>query len=513
MAANSVSESTEIAPAPGLKLFCKMPHKRTPTVFCFLPLLAVSALAGQPWREHGALGVSPKNPHYLAHEDGTPFWWFGDTAWELIHRANREEVALYLEDRRAKGFNVIQTVVLSETLRTKGTNYYGVAPFVDDDPLIPMPVPENGYGFFEHVEYVVAEAARRGLYVGLLPTWGEWVVPRNGAPLFDTVEQAYGYGWFLGDRLSEARNVIWILGGDRQPDERPEGVALWRAMAEGIADGVNGERGQDGVADYTTTLMTHHCYNSSSNWFHADPWIDLHTWGSYHSEYNDTRSWELAEADWALPHPKPTLNSEPCYEGLPLNYAVPDNGYFQAVDVRIAAYWSVFSGAAGFTYGANPIWQFTDAKRPPHMHTVGTWHEALSFPGARHVRHLRTLLESRPSDHLRPARELIVAGGGQPAQRTVVLRGDHHVLAYIPTGADLTLRLGSLPGERVRAWWFDPRSGEASLIGEFDDLGEHTFQVPGMSEDLAWLRSGRGCDWVLVLDDPSHFTGAPGRGE
>jgi hypothetical protein len=233
--------------------------------------------------------------------------------------------------------------------------------------------------------------------------------------------------------------------------------------------------------------------------------------GSYHSEYDNTRSWELAERDWRQTNPKPTLNAEPCYEQMPVNYAIPDNGHFRPVDVRMAAYWSIFSGAAGFTYGANPIWQFTDAMRPAHLPTEDTWHSALNYAGARQVMHLKALLESRPAEHLRPARELIVEGGGRPTERTVVLRGEAHLLAYIPMGRDLTLRLGAWVGAAVRAWWFDPRTGSARLIGDYPNAGERTFRVPGISETLEWLRTGRGCDWVLVLDDTSRNFGPPGN--
>jgi hypothetical protein len=54
------------------------------------------------------------NGRSLEYENGTPFFYLGDTAWQLFHRLNREEADRYLCDRAAKGFTVIQAVVLAE---------------------------------------------------------------------------------------------------------------------------------------------------------------------------------------------------------------------------------------------------------------------------------------------------------------------------------------------------------------------------------------------------------------
>jgi len=461
--------------------------------------------AAPPWDMHGRLRVSPSNPHYLEYQDGTRFWWFADTAWELPHRTTREQVDLYLANRARLGFNVIQAVAVGEFLKVRDTNAYGHRPFIDGDPLRPdLRTPEN---YWTHLDYIVEAARERGLTLALLPTWGEWVIPREGQPLFNTEDQTYRYGHFLGDRYRNAKNVVWILGGDRLPDERPGGLGLWRALAKGLADGVNGVAGRDGPTDYSTTLMTYHCFESSAKWFQEDAWIDFNTWGSYHAAFNNPRAYEQARHDWQLAPSRPFLNSEPCYEDALVNYALPGNGYFTAVDVRMAAYWSVFSGACGHTYGADAIWQFADADNPPlTAPTRDTWYHALADDGARQVVLLKHLLQSRPDDKLRPDQTVILKGEGGSADQTVVLRGDSHLFAYIPTGNELTLKLGVLTGSRLSASWFDPRTGESRAIGSLDNAGEHTFSVPGMSQELAWLRSGRGCDWVLVLDDAAkHF--------
>ncbi|MEI8113833.1 MAG: glycoside hydrolase family 140 protein [Bacteroidia bacterium] len=473
----------------------------------FLSVLCLSVKA-QPWKDHGRLEVSKENHHYLAYQDGKPFFWLADTGWEMLHRLNREEIETYLENRKEKGFNVIQTVLISEFIHSdKLTNYYNDSIFINENPENPALTqgnnPENAteYDYWDHVDFAIKTAESKGLYLALLPTWGEWVTPRTDKALFNSKDQAYSYGWFIGNRYQNSPNIIWILGGDRHPDERPNGLELWRSMAEGIADGTNNTKNLDGKADYSSTLMTYHCFESSSKWFHQDEWIDFHTWGSYHAEVNNTRSYLAAIADWNLLNPKPTLNSEPNYEGHGINYAIDDNGVFTSTDVRMAAYWSVFSGAAGFTYGAQPIWQFNDDTRKKlSSKTLTNWKEALDLPGAFQVGILKKLMESHPMNEMVPDQSLIVAGQGECGSYSVAIRGKSVAYIYIPTGNKTTVKMGIISGEKVKATWFDPRSGQITVIGEFKNSGEQSFEVPGMSKELAWLKSGRGCDWVLVIE-------------
>lgn len=82
---------------------------------------------------HGSLQVS-SDGHFLMHRDGTPFFYLGDTAWELFHRLSREEAEIYLENRREKEFTVIQAVLLAELNGLNIPNVYGHTPLVELDP-------------------------------------------------------------------------------------------------------------------------------------------------------------------------------------------------------------------------------------------------------------------------------------------------------------------------------------------------------------------------------------------
>lgn len=471
----------------------------------FLPALALSISLFAQKNHIQRLTVS-HNGHFLQTEDGTPFFWLGDTGWELIHRLNREEASEYLEIRKKQGFNVIQTVLLSEFDGLTVPNAYGSLPLIDCDPVKLRITPgsdtakEGEYDYWDHADFIIKKAAELGIYIGLLPCWGEYVIPREGRAIFNTEIQAYTYGNILGKRYNKQKNIVWILGGDRLPDERSNGVNLWRAMAKGIADGTNGRNDLTGVTDYSTTMMTYHCFASSSEWFQKDEWLDFNMWGSYHSDFSITRAYEQPYSDWNLPNPKPTINGEPAYEEHAVNW-MEKNGTFTAYDVRQAAYWSVFAGACGHTYGCNPVWQFYDKNTKPVTFVHTYWQEALKDEGAFQMKFLKNLIESRPMLERAPDQSIISKGEGAGSNHCVAARGKSYLFVYIPTGYPVTIQMGRISGDSVKAWWYNPRNGEAVMIGQYRNAGQVEFTPPGISKETAWLKTGRGCDWVLVTDD------------
>ena len=165
------------------------------------------------------------NHRFLVDESGAPFFWLGDTAWEIFHRLTREESEDYLENRRQKGFNVIQAVALAEFDGLRVPNAYGELPFFDLDPARP------NEAYFAHLDWVIARAAEKGMYIGLLPTWGDKVNRMWGAgPVVFDVQSARSYGEWIGQRYRQAANVIWILGGDRpETDKRVTITLRWCA--------------------------------------------------------------------------------------------------------------------------------------------------------------------------------------------------------------------------------------------------------------------------------------------
>lgn len=417
------------------------------------------------------------NGRFLVNADRkqTPFFYLGDTAWELFHRTTRDEAEFYLRDRAAKGFNVIQAVLLAEFDGLTEPNREGHLPLIDNDPTRP------NEEYFRFVDHVVDRIAAHCMYAGLLPTWGDKVNVRWGkGPVIFTQENAFKYGEFLGRRYKD-KPVIWINGGDRIP-ETPVQFAIFRALAQGLASG-DGKR----------HLQTFHPMGgrSSSDFFHSDDWLSFNTLQSSHGK-KDLDNGSLIATDYAHTPAKPCLDGEPCYEDHPIDWK-PENGYFDAWDVRKSAWCAVFNGACGHTYGCHDIWQFLDTERHPPVSAARTpWRAALVLPGASQMRHLRRLMESRPYLSRIPDRDLIV--GIPQVSRACATRDQEgrYAFVYAPRGEALTVRLDKIaPAKTFRAAWYDPRTGKSISFGEFVAKGEREFTPPS---------SGDGNDWVLTLD-------------
>jgi Protein of unknown function (DUF4038)/Putative collagen-binding domain of a collagenase len=453
----------------------------------------------------GPLQVAPGG-RYLQYKSGKPFFYLGDTAWELFHKLNREEATQYLANRAAKGFTVVQAAVLGQLGGLTVSNAYGDLPLADRNPAKP------NEAYFRHVDFIINKAEELGLYVGMVPTWGTYWSPESQIFSAATARQ---YGEFLGKRYKD-KPIIWILGGDRTistPAER----ALIDAMAAGVAAG-------DGGAH----LKTYHPSGpgQSSVELHSASWLDFNMYQSSHGA-RDHDNGLYAEHDWALTPTKPTMDGEPRYENLPIAFYQVGVGLidrFDDYDARQAAYWSVLAGACGHTYGNNSVWQMYKpdpealAQWPktgapwglyvsPGGGSIGAnipWQAALDHPGAFQMGHLRRLMESLPFTKLVPDQKIILNGpttGGAKLRAARASDGSF-ALVYSPRGEPFTLDKRVVKAARQRQAWFDPRYGVVYVNQEPDGQGIQTYTPP---------TSGRGADWVLIIVDAAAGYVLPGE--
>jgi len=493
---------------------------RSPLLRCFRAVFTTILLACQPANTADSRAhplprvVVHSGGHFLATEDGHPFFWLADTAWELIHHTTREECSYYLKTRAAQGFTVIQTVVLSEFEGVTQPSALGEKPFLDNDPRRPND------RYFDRVSEIVDEASSRGLYVALVPVWGDKLTAPwgSGPRLFrmDNLQDAYHFAAYLAGRLKDRTNVVWLLGGDRParlaglhndflrglaksagfpPDQ--DWTPIWRELARGLASGSG-----------NTPLIAYHPQGgseSSSVYLQGEPWLSVNGMQSGHGGGHDVPVWEWIARDYALTPAKPTLDLEPNYEDHPYNPWPdwdPSTGFFRDHDVRKQVYRSVFAGGAGVTYGHHAVWGFFGPRNHPVMIVDRDWVDGLQRPGGRQVQFLRALVESRPFFSRIPDQTLIAGDAGHGGLHMQATRdtGGTYAFVYIPANDQaVKLNLTRLHGRKFRAWWYDPRTGVGTMIGTLDGALEREFRTPSY-----------GPDWVLVLDDPDAGYPPPG---
>ena len=413
--------------------------------------------------------------HYIVTEQNEPFFWLGGTAWELIHRLDREEIDRYLSDRAGKGFTVIQTVILAELDGLNAPNAYGNKPLINNDPE------RLNEKYFEYVDYVLERADELGLYIGLLPTWGDKFNLKWGAgpEIFDPVN-ALVYGKLLAERYTGRNNIIWILGGDRAP-ENEHHYEIIRALAEGI-------RSVD-----TLHLITYHPVGGkkATDFFPNDTWLDIDMFQSGHSriarEYSYVADSRLSSV------PRPVINGEARYENIPDRFwEERSSGWLDDADVRVSAYWTILAGAAGYTYGCNDIWQMWDTGREPVISARTGWQAALHLPGSSQMKYMRSFFEQLPWQKMNPDQSIIL--NDNPEDETHILSATgpdgKFAVVYTPTGKSIKLDLSKIDGEILKAYWFNPRNGSVRYIGDLPAEGSHEFKP--------WAE-GHGSDFLLIV--------------
>ena len=454
-----------------------------PTIFFLSLFLAVVA----QFKKTEQLKIS-SNHRFFANGNGDPFFWLGDTGWLLFSKLTREEAEKYLEDRRKKGFNVIQVMVLHTVA---AANVYGDSALINKNVARPLITPgdnssdQAAYDYWDHVDYIIDLAAKKRMYMALVPVWGTNV--KSG---WVSKGDAQSYAKWLADRYRSKWNIIWLNGGDIKGTDSTE---TWNTIGANIR------------AEDKNHLITFHPFGrtSSSEFFHNAAWLDFNMFQSGHRSYdldtskNEHRygpdNFKFLWTDYKLTPTKPTLDGEPSYELIPYGLHDTTKPYWQAADVRRYAYWSVFAGAAGHTYGHNSVMQMH--KPTDKTSAYGSkkyWYEALNDSGAQQMIFLKQLILSKPYFERVPDQSLISGESGDKYNYIAATRGKDYAFIYDYTGRTFQVNMGKIKGSKAKASWYSPRDGSKRSIGEFANTGVQAFDPPGEQTEVN--------DWVLILE-------------
>ncbi|GME44222.1 uncharacterized protein LTHEOB_11794 [Neofusicoccum parvum] len=531
------------------------------TAYSLLSLLALGSagnaagnFSSAAWKDL-AISASSTGRYLHRTNSGEPFFWQADTAWELFHRLNRSEITHYLQDRASKGFNVVQAVVISELNGTTFPNFYGELPLHDADPLQP------NEAYFEYVDWTVQQAAEHGILIALVPTWGRWVnCGWHNGPIIFNESSAESFGKYVGERYP---GLPKIIGGDSN--------GFWSCNASAAQDAFRADPSLDpdtllGPITDTRSVWasmvkgfkeaeTKAGYTSFYTWHPTNMWISTPETGlPYGHNYmngsfgqvsldavqsghnipdNDTldagfdvlTGWDSTKNYENIIAMReafagPVIDLENHYEGAYVGFNT-SRPLWNASHVRHGFYNAFLSGSAGFTYGANAIWQMyapaAQLARPdlfiePQINQPAneSWRDALKYVGATQsgfVRKLFSSLDRDEFDSLQPDRSFIVSPDngtdvlGYEANRYVAgLISKAQYCVYAGYGDAFGLDLGALAahfgvaGGLGTARWYDPRTGEY-----LNTTGAGTVSLEGKKTFVPPSSGGIDHDWVLSV--------------
>lgn len=387
---------------------------------------------------------------YFVDQTGEPFFWNGDTQWELFSKCAPSDARWILDNRAAKGINVIQ-VMLTGLAGPGAVNKAGDKAFLHIDAATGKPdLARPNDRYFANVDSVVEHGRRKGIVfvIGLAHGWiRAWENHKD---------TARAYANWVAARYRDISNIVWVPSYTATPD-------MMKALVSGILEGDGGKH-----------LITVHPDPAvaSSKEYHGESWLAFHsmqTWGSLADIY------PMVTDLYRLTPPKPVVSAEGAYEaGTEYGFAVTPS------IVRRQAYWACLAG--GFqSYGHNDSWRM-----------LPTWKSALDAPGASQVGVLRRFFASLDWWNLVPDQAVFEGGPpqGEALQRSVAARSSkgEWIVAYLADPTTVSLALNKLTASRTAvAAWVDPRAGARTRMGEFPTTGAHSFTTPAGWEDALLL--------------------------
>ena len=391
------------------------------------------------------IAISP-NSRYFVNQDGSPFFWLGDTLWELIRLYSIVDARLVLENRKSKGFSAIQIMITGVGDGTK-PNLFNQKSWIDNDPAKPN---EN---YFKHVDSIVNLGREMGL-IFVLGIYHQLQVN------LITTEKARNYARWISERYKDFPNIIWTM----YPKAENEFIPALQELAAGIREGDNGSH-----------LITVHPdpAATSSSFIHNESWLDfnmIQTCVNYELIY------KMVNYDYNLTPTKPTVMAEGGYEGVEFN---KQQG---ALEIRKQAYWSHLAGGH-HSYGHNDNWVAPQS-----------WRDWIDSPGSFNLKTYRDIITSCPEWwNWIPDQKIFAAGAGSGLKLNTAARsgsGDW-ILAYISNKRTVSIKMDKITsGSEIDAYWINPVDGVKTLIGRFNKAGNQDFTTPdGWEDAVLYLRA------------------------
>jgi Protein of unknown function (DUF4038)/Putative collagen-binding domain of a collagenase len=406
----------------------------------FILLAGLSAAGDASCGEAAGLHISG-NGRYFVTEDGQPFFWQGDTEWELFHLFSLADAKEFLLNRRNQGFNVIQVMVTGvypEWGASKGMKpWKEQQAWLDNNPLTP------NEEYFKRADAIVAAAQDSGIVLVL----GVYHARDQD---FGRINASNVHVWarWLAQRYKNAKNIVWSM----YPHANLSSEPVVRAAVRGL---------QEGGGAHLITLHPDPSPTSSS-FMHSEFWLSFNTLQTWST---DLMNYDMVRSDFMRSPVKPVVDGEARYE--------KEDGT-TPLAVRRAGYWACLAGGF-YSYGHRDNWMSPQTWR--------TWYDT---PGARQIKIMGDLFRSIDWWRLVPDQSIFTDWTkGDVAARS---SGGDWILAYLTSSEPVNLKLSVITSsDWATAWWVDPVTGARTIIGTFPTSRVKEFSPPNGWQDAVLL--------------------------
>ena len=410
-----------------------MKYRRQAIILLLVFALFLGELFSTPQPAHAAVSLPP-------------LW---DTAWTL-NLSNQTTINTYLTARKSQEFDAVLMGFGDFGARNTALGN-GATPFLGTVPSSVANVSDvlkpNAAGW-SYIDSTLSSARDKGLTVGFLPLGNGGATTYVDAlkDRYSGENRAYKYGVWLGNRYKNAKNFIWVLGGDVNPNEDPAVVTLTNSLASGIRS----------TGD--SHPMTFQPSNSGTNSVHSSSYnFNSQSWLTFNSIQSTPLDPGTITHDIALN--KPTGVLETGYEGK-----------YTSSDILKFTWQAYFSGATYMTYGQTDMYQGQNAA---------------NTNGIKYSKIARDLVVSRGWLSYTPTSDFITSKSSTVAS---MRKSNSAAMIYLGSDASATVDMSKLNANTsVTVQCLDPTTGNVTTVSTYPASGTQSLTGGGLSNAVLLL--------------------------